>query len=327
MSTETSSDSKLTKDIIVVTGGLGFIGSNFIQYIWDKTDCSILNIDKLTYAANHSNLPDYIRDAPRYREWPKDIVFVDQADPTWKRVKVIFNFAAESHVDRSISGGNPFIRSNIAGTNNLLEIAKQHDIDFFQISTDEIYGSLGLREVPWDEHSPTAPNSVYSASKASAEHLVRAYHRTHDLRGWITRCCNNFGPNQHKEKLIPRTIDKVSKNEKMGIYGNGLQTREWIHVEDHCSAIWTVYTLGEPGTYNVGTGIEINNYNMYSLVCEALGKDHTEHVEWVPDRLGHDTRYAVDFTKLTNLGWTPKCNEDTFREIFQEYVINTSRNE
>lgn len=328
MSTDLLYDSKSDKSIIIVTGGHGFIGSNFINYIYDHTYCMIYNIDKDTYASNPNNIRSDIRMSNRYVHMYADICdLMDQSGSNWNSIwlqtKIIFNFAAESHVDNSIDGPEIFTKTNIIGTHTLLEIARRYNIDFFQISTDEVYGALNAYDDPWHEERAFKPNSVYSASKASAEHLVRSYGQTYGVNTYITRCCNNFGPNQHVEKLIPKAISLISKGQKMGLYGSGDNIREWIYVNDHCKAIWYIWKTQKPDVFNIGSGIDMTNKNILRTICDILGKSYDNHVETVADRPGHDFRYALDCSKLLKTGWSPECTPDTFNGIFREYVLNT----
>jgi dTDP-glucose 4,6-dehydratase len=302
---------------ILVTGGAGFIGSNFIRYILTAhPDWLITNLDKLTYAGNLENLAD-IEGRPGYT-----FVLGDIADRTQvgellgkQHFDAIINFAAESHVDRSILDASPFIDTNVRGTQVLLEAARAGGVSrFIQVSTDEVYGSLGPGDPPFTEESPLAPNSPYAASKAAADLLVRAYHRTYGLPAIITRCSNNYGPYQVPEKLIPLMITNALENKPLPVYGDGLNIRDWIHVEDHCRAIELVLLNGRPGeVYNIGAGCELTNLDVVRAILRALGRQESL-ITYVPDRPGHDRRYAIDASKIRSaLGWVPRYK-------FQEYL-------
>lgn len=297
---------------ILVTGGAGFIGSCFIRHMLNTyPDYKIVNLDALTYAGNLENLYD-VKDNPNYEFINGDICDKKLVPQLVSGVDAVINFAAESHVDRSITGPEIFIETNIKGTVNLLQAAKAFNIErFIQISTDEVYGSLGKTGY-FTEKTPLSPNSPYSASKASADMIVHAYYETYGLPTLITRCSNNYGPYQYPEKLIPFFISKLLKNEKVPVYGDGLNVRDWIYVYDHCSAIDTVLHKGKPGEiYNVGGHNEKTNIEITHLILEAMNKDES-YIEHVEDRLGHDKRYAICNDKITNeLGWKPSI---TFEE-------------
>lgn len=297
---------------ILVTGGAGFIGSCFIRHMLNTyPDYKIVNLDALTYAGNLENLYD-VKDNPNYEFINGDICDKKLVPQLVSGVDAVINFAAESHVDRSITGPEIFIETNIKGTVNLLQAAKAFNIErFIQISTDEVYGSLGKTGY-FTEKTPLSPNSPYSASKASADMIVHAYYETYGLPTLITRCSNNYGPYQYPEKLIPFFISKLLKNEKVSVYGDGLNVRDWIYVYDHCSAIDTVLHKGKPGEiYNVGGHNEKTNIEITHLILEAMNKDES-FIEHVEDRLGHDRRYAICNDKITNeLGWKPSI---TFEE-------------
>lgn len=297
---------------ILVTGGAGFIGSCFIRHMLNTyPDYKIVNLDALTYAGNLENLYD-VKDNQNYEFINGDICDKKLVPQLVSGVDAVINFAAESHVDRSITGPEIFIETNIKGTVNLLQAAKAFNIErFIQISTDEVYGSLGKTGY-FTEKTPLSPNSPYSASKASADMIVHAYYETYGLPTLITRCSNNYGPYQYPEKLIPFFISKLLKNEKVPVYGDGLNVRDWIYVYDHCSAIDTVLHKGKPGEiYNVGGHNEKTNIEITHLILEAMNKDES-YIEHVEDRLGHDKRYAICNDKITNeLGWKPSI---TFEE-------------
>ncbi|NVJ89807.1 MAG: dTDP-glucose 4,6-dehydratase [Flavobacteriaceae bacterium] len=330
---------------ILVTGGAGFIGSNFIAYYLAKNNnCTIVNLDKLTYAADIKNLREVDNNAS-YKFIHGDICDKQLLINIFKEYKFkgIIHFAAESHVDNSIENPSEFINTNIVGTHNLLEVAKLFWIDnpetsnkqnrFLHVSTDEVYGSL--KETGFfTENTPYAPNSPYSASKAASDFLVRSYHHTFRLNVVTTNCSNNFGPKQHDEKLIPTVIRKALNNEKIPIYGTGKNVRDWLYVEDHCKAIDLVYQNGKSGeTYIIGANNEYTNLKIADMVCEILDANLTKEesykkqISFVEDRLGHDFRYAIDATKIKNeLGWKPMQN---FKESLEKTVfwyLNKYRN-
>jgi dTDP-glucose 4,6-dehydratase len=295
---------------ILVTGGCGFIGSNFIRYFLKSYPNYILiNVDKLTYAGNLENLSD-LSQSPRYHFIRGDIADAFRMEELIsKGVDAIINFAAESHVDRSIEDPNAFIKTNVFGTFVLLEAVRKvfptRKVRFIHISTDEVYGSLGETGV-FTEGMPLAPNSPYSASKASADMLVRAYHQTYGLPTSVTRCSNNFGPYQFPEKLIPLLISNAIEDGELPIYGDGLHVRDWIYVEDHCRALDTVLHHGREGeVYNIGGRNELPNLYVAKTILDKLGKPHSL-IRFVTDRPGHDRRYAIDFSKIEGeLGWKP----------------------
>jgi dTDP-glucose 4,6-dehydratase len=295
---------------ILVTGGAGFIGSNFIHY-WLKThpEDSIINFDKLTYAGNLENLST-VADDPRYSFVKGDICDRAAVDKVMKQVQLVVNFAAESHVDRSIMDATPFVKTNVLGTQILLESAVAHGkIRFHHISTDEVFGALTLdSHEKFSETSLYNPRSPYSASKAGSDHLVRAYHHTHNLPVTITNCSNNFGPYQYPEKLIPLAITNIIQGKKVPIYGDGLYVRDWLYVEDHCRAIDVIVSKGAIGeTYCVGGMVEnMSNKDIIARICTKMNVDFNSCAEYVTDRPGHDRRYAVDWSKIEReLGWKP----------------------
>ncbi len=310
---------------ILVTGGAGFIGSNFVRYMLNKyKDYKIINLDLLTYAGNIKSLDD-VKDNPNYEFIKGDIADAKLVDGiVSKDVDVIINFAAESHVDRSITNPDIFIKTNVLGTQTLLEAAKKYKIEkFFQISTDEVYGSLGKTGY-FTETTPLSPNSPYSASKASADLLVMAYHHTFGLPVNITRCSNNYGPYQFPEKLIPLFITNALAGKQVPLYGDGMNIRDWLFVEDHCSAIDTVLHKGKNGeVYNVGGNNEKTNRYITDTILKYLGKD-SSLIKYVADRLGHDRRYAIDAAKIKNeLGWEPKYKfEQAIEKTIQWYLDN-----
>ncbi len=292
---------------VLVTGGAGFIGSNFLKYMVDKyPDYHFINLDALTYCGNLENLKD-IEDCNNYSFVKGDIRDEKLVDELVSKCNYIVNFAAESHVDRSIEDPEIFIKSNILGTQVLLEAAKKHSIKkYLQISTDEVYGSLP-KEGYFRETTPLQPNSPYSASKAGADLMVRAYHNTFDLPINITRCSNNYGPYQFPEKLIPLMISNALEEKELPVYGDGLNIRDWLHVYDHCTAIDLVLHKGKIGeVYNIGGNNEKTNIDIVKLILKELDKSESL-IKFVKDRLGHDRRYAIDSTKIQNeLGWKPK---------------------
>lgn len=294
---------------VLVTGGAGFIGSNFVELA--MTDdfpeiSSVIVLDKLTYAGKIANLRN-VEANSNFEFIRGDICDVELVNNLVSKVDAIINFAAESHVDRSIENSSEFIRTNILGTQVLLDAAKTHKLKkFLQISTDEVYGSIPKGS--WDESSPLLPNSPYSASKAAADLLARAYFVTHSLNVNITRCSNNYGPKQDPEKLIPSFILKLSQNQKIPIYGDGLNVRDWLHVDDHCMGIYLTLTKGAPGEiYNIGGGTELNNLELTRLLLNFFGKNES-FIEFVSDRLGHDLRYSVNYKKIQKLGYAPSVD-------------------
>ena len=320
---------------ILVTGGAGFIGSNFIQYILDKQQdlVLLLDLDLLTYAGNLENL-EPVKDDPRYRFVKGDIrdkTLVEKLFAEYDFDTVV-HFAAESHVDRSILEPEVFLTTNIIGTQTLLDAAKRHwnldpdnkhsrkyrpGVRYLQVSTDEVYGALGKTGM-FTETTPLAPNSPYSASKTGADLIVRAYHQTYGLPVNITRCSNNYGPYQFPEKLIPLMIHNARQDKPLPVYGDGMQIRDWLHVKDHCSAIATVLEKGKTGeVYNIGGNNEKANIQIVRLILETLNKPESL-ITYVQDRPGHDRRYAIDNTKITTeLGWAPAY---TFEEGIKETI-------
>jgi dTDP-glucose 4,6-dehydratase len=295
----------------LVTGGAGFIGSNFVKYILQNYDYNVINFDKLTYAGNLENLSDVEKD-PRYTFFKGDICEEKDVEKALKDYKIdtIVNFAAESHVDRSILGPKEFIVTNVLGTQVLLEAARKFGTEkYLQVSTDEVYGSLpeDKPELLFTEKTPITANSPYSASKASADLLVNAYFHTFKMPVLTTRCSNNYGPYQFPEKLIPLMIAKAVDGEKLPVYGDGKNVRDWLYVEDHCSAITEVLHRGKIGdVYNIGGNNEWYNIDIVKIILKLLGKGE-DHITYVKDRPGHDRRYAIDSGKIQKeLGWTPK---------------------
>ncbi|MGA1842895.1 MAG: dTDP-glucose 4,6-dehydratase [bacterium] len=324
---------------ILVTGGCGFIGSNFIRYLLKESDFSgcIINIDKLTYAGNPENLSDVETDySKRYIFIKGDICDQDVLNKVFAEndIDSICHFAAESHVDRSIVRPDAFIRTNILGTFNLLELARanlNHIHLFHHISTDEVFGSLPESGF-FTEETPYKPNSPYSASKASSDHLVRAYHKTYNLPITISNCSNNYGPYQFPEKLIPLMILNALEGKSLPVYGDGKNIRDWLYVRDHCIAIWTVMKKGRRGeTYNIGGNSEIENIEVVEIICDILdnttkkldrNRSRRELITFVKDRPGHDRRYAIDFNKLKKeLGWRPLESLETGLEKTVEWYL------
>ncbi|MDN3954875.1 dTDP-glucose 4,6-dehydratase [Sporolactobacillus laevolacticus] len=311
---------------VLVTGGAGFIGSNFIHHmIKAHPTYKIINLDLLTYAGNLENLED-IKGHQNYHFVHGDICnhelleeIIDQFD-----IDTIVNFAAESHVDRSITQPGIFIKTNVLGTQTLLDAAKNKQVKkYLQISTDEVYGSLGPNGY-FTEKTPLAPNSPYSASKASADMLVRAYFETYGMNVTITRCSNNYGPYHFPEKLIPLIITNALEDRELPVYGDGKNIRDWLYVEDHCAAIDLVLHQGKPGeVYNVGGHNEKRNIDLVELILDKLNKPHSL-IKHVSDRLGHDQRYAIDASKIkTELGWQPKYTFETgVNETIQWYLTH-----
>ncbi|MGI8385412.1 dTDP-glucose 4,6-dehydratase [Robertmurraya sp. P23] len=311
---------------LLVTGGAGFIGSNFVRYMVNKyPEYTIVNLDLLTYAGNLENLKD-IESAPNYKFVRGDIADRDFVDGLFKEEKFdyVLNFAAESHVDRSITDPGIFVQTNIQGTLALLDAAKTYKVTkYLQVSTDEVYGTLGETGY-FTEETPLAANSPYSASKAGADLLVRAYNETFGLPVNITRCSNNYGPFHFPEKLIPLMIINALNDKELPIYGDGLNIRDWLHVEDHCQAIDLVLHKGRDGeVYNVGGNNERTNIEIVKTILKHLGKPESL-MKFVKDRPGHDRRYAIDATKLrTELGWSPKYNFDTgIEQTIKWYLEN-----
>ena len=313
---------------IIITGGAGFIGSNFIIYILKNYNYKIFNFDKLTYAGNLENLIE-IENHPNYKFIKGDICDVEFVEATIKKFNIdtIINFAAESHVDRSILGAREFIVTNVLGTQVLLDAVKKFGLEkYLQVSTDEVYGSLpeDRKDLKFTEKTPVTTNSPYSASKAAADLLCNAYFHTHKLPVLTTRCSNNYGPYQFPEKLIPLMIAKALDGQKLPVYGDGKNVRDWLFVEDHCSAICEVLHKGKFGeVYNIGGNNEWYNIDIVKLILKTLSKTK-EQIMYVKDRPGHDRRYAIDSTKImTELGWKPKYQfDDGIKLTIDWYVRN-----
>jgi dTDP-glucose 4,6-dehydratase len=309
---------------ILVTGGAGFIGSNFVkrQISLNSMNVSkIVVLDKLTYAGNLGNFNR--NELEQFEFIHGDIRDGSLIEESLTDVDVLVNFAAESHVDRSISGASEFVSTNTLGTQVLLEKSLKAGVGkYVQISTDEVYGSI--EEGSWDEEYPLLPNSPYSASKASADLFVRAYHRTFGMDTNVTRCSNNYGPYQYPEKIIPLFATNLIQNKKVPIYGTGMNVRDWLHVTDHCRGIEAVINGGRPGEiYNIGGGTELNNLQLAEIILANFGCDESE-IDFVPDRLGHDTRYSVNINKITTeLGYRPSIDfGDGLEETIEFYRNN-----
>ncbi len=329
--------------MIIVTGGAGFIGSNFILSWLERFDEKIMNIDNLSYAADLNNLKD-IENNSNYSFKKLNIQNQDEITTLILETKprAILNFAAESHVDRSIEDPENFINSNIIGTYSLLGASLQYwnslgerekeNFRFFHISTDEVFGSLNINDKKSTEQSPYKPNSPYSASKAASDHLVRAWHHTFELPTLISNCTNNYGPHQHHEKLIPLIITNALENKNLPIYGDGKNIRDWLYVKDHCEAIIKILANGKPGeTYNIGGSCEKNNLEVVSEICKILdsikpkqdGSSYEEQIEFVKDRPGHDFRYSLDTSKIEkDFNWKPKESFTSGLEKTIQWYLN-----
>ena len=292
---------------IIVTGGAGFIGSNFVHWVVDhQPDVHVTVLDALTYAGNRENLSGIPDDRMTFVHG--DICDAELVDDLAANADAIVHFAAESHNDNSIADPTPFLRTNVEGTFTLLQAARKHDVRFHHISTDEVYGDLALDDpARFTEETPYKPSSPYSSTKASSDMLVRAWVRTYGVRATISNCSNNYGPRQHIEKFIPRQITNILCGIRPKLYGDGLNVRDWIHTEDHSSAVWEILTKGELGeTYLIGADGEKNNIDVLRAILREMGKD-ADDFDWVKDRPGHDRRYAIDSSKLRReLGWQPK---------------------
>lgn len=298
---------------LLVTGGAGFIGSNFIQY-WIKThpSDSIVNLDKLTYAGNLENLAS-VENNPNYNFVKGDIADPEVVNPLVYEADIVVHFAAESHVDRSIIEPSVFVTTNVIGTQVLLQACVEYQKRFHHVSTDEVFGSLSLDgDEKFTENTPYNPRSPYSASKAASDHLVRAYHETYDLPVTISNCTNNYGPWHFPEKMIPLFITRLLAGKKVPVYGKGINVRDWLYVEDHCIAIDKIITDGKIGeTYCIGGNEERANIDVVKVLLKSLDRDES-YIEYVKDRPGHDLRYAMDYSKIKNeLGWEPSV---TFEE-------------
>ena len=313
---------------LLVTGGAGFIGSNFVRRIYDQTlegISSVIVLDKMTYAGVQENL-DGVIGHRNYSLVVGDICDGNLVSSLLSEVDAVINFAAESHVDRSIGSAAEFVETNVGGVQVLLDAIKAsgRKIRFVQVSTDEVYGSI--ESGSWTEEWPLQPNSPYSASKAGGELLARAYYKTHGLDVVITRCSNNYGTHHFPEKLIPLFVTNLLEGKKVPVYGNGKNVRDWLHVDDHCRGIHKVLMNGRAGeVYYIGGGRELNNLEITHLILEAMGKDESS-IEYVEDRKGHDLRYSVDWTKINReLGYEPEVKfEDGLRDTIQWYRDNES---
>ena len=308
---------------LLVTGGAGFIGSCFVRHILKKhPDYKIINLDALTYCGNLDNLND-LKDNPNHTFVHGNICDRALAEELISEVDCVVNFAAESHVDNSIKHPEIFVETNVQGTLNLLQVSKELGVDrFLQVSTDEVYGTLGKTGYFY-ETTPLAPNSPYSASKASADMLVRAYFETYKMPVLNTRCSNNYGPYQYPEKLIPFFISQLLKGEKVPVYGDGLNVRDWLYVYDHCEAIDVVLHSGRVGeVYNIGGHNEKTNLEITHLILDAMGRDESS-IKYVEDRLGHDRRYAISNDKITTeLGWAPSITFEEGIKLTIDWYLN-----
>ena len=327
---------------IMITGGSGFIGSNFIHFLFEKTGFKgvVVNVDKLTYAGNPENLASVEKEygENRYFFEKYDILDYENIKQVWEKYNIdtIIHFAAESHVDRSIYGPGDFIQTNIIGTFNLLEIARElwkgkDDVLFHHISTDEVFGSLGEKGYFFEDTS-YKPNSPYSASKASSDHIVRAYNKTYELPITISNCSNNYGPFQFPEKMISLMILNAMEEKPLPVYGDGSNVRDWLYVEDHCKAVWLILNKGKTGqTYNIGGENEWKNIDVVNFLCEKMAmiikkpeEEYKELIEFVKDRPGHDRRYAINCDKIKKeLGWAPGHDfENGLEETIKWYINN-----
>ncbi|MEW6719704.1 MAG: dTDP-glucose 4,6-dehydratase [Thermodesulfobacteriota bacterium] len=313
---------------VLITGAAGFIGSNFVRYaLRARSDWQVVIVDKLTYAGNLANLADVAGD-PRYRFLRADICDAEDVGRIFseERPDAVINFAAETHVDRSIDDPSLFLRTNILGTQALMDAARKSGVGrYLQISTDEVYGSLGPKG-KFSEDSPLRPNSPYAASKTAADLLVRAYFKTYGFPALVTRCSNNYGPYQFPEKIIPFFVTLLHEGKQVPVYGDGMNVRDWIHVDDHSRAVEAVLLRGRPGeVYNVGGGNERTNIEITKLLLEAMGKD-ASFMKFVPDRPGHDRRYAIDDTKIrTELGVVPQVSfKEGLEATVRWYLDNES---
>lgn len=314
---------------ILVTGAAGFIGSNFVRLLLQRgEDVKLVALDKLTYAGNLANLSDLLEKHPKQLAFVKaDICDAGATTRVWDehRVREVVHFAAETHVDRSVMSSGPFIQANVVGTQVLLDLAKSKGVDrFVHISTDEVYGTLpeDKPELKFREDTPMAPNSPYSASKAGSDCLVRSYFHTHHMPVLITHCSNNYGPYQFPEKALPLFITNLMEGRKIPLYGDGMNVRDWLYVEDHCDAVWTVLNKGKPGeVYNIGGNNEMTNRRIVEILLREMGRTWDDGVEFVKDRPGHDRRYAIDAGKIQReLGWSPRhCFEEAIKTTIRWY--------
>ena len=298
---------------MLITGGAGFIGANFLKYIRKKRSGAKLMVvmDSLTYAADYENIRDDVYEHPKIKFANVDIRDARYVDATFEKYGIthVIHFAAESHVDNSITGPKTFVETNVLGTLNLLEAARKYKVEkFHHISTDEVYGHLEKGDKKFTEDTPYNPRNPYSASKASSDHLVRSYHHTYEMPVTISNCSNNYGPYQNEEKFVPKIINSILNRKKIPVYGKVLNVRDWIHVEDHCDALLTILKKGKIGeTYNIGANCEKKNLQVVYAICDLLKVEPDDCVDFVCDRLGHDFRYAIDTTKIKKeLKWKPK---------------------
>ena len=311
---------------MLVTGGAGFIGSNFIRYILQKyPHYEVVNYDKLTYAGNLENLKDF-EDHPNYKFVKGDILNSELVEHVAADIDIIVHFAAESHVDRSVLDPFSFVRTNVLGTHSLLEVAKKLKKRFHHVSTDEVFGSLAIdeKDKAFHEESPYDPRSPYSSSKAASDHLVRAYHHTYDLPVTISNCSNNYGPYQFPEKVIPLFVSNLIEGKKVPLYGDGKNIRDWVHVDDHNSAVDAIIHKGRIGqTYAIGGDSEKSNFELTMIILDQMGVGE-EMIEYVKDRPGHDRRYAIRSHKIqAELGWKPMITFDEgIRRTIQWYAQN-----
>jgi dTDP-glucose 4,6-dehydratase len=305
---------------VLVTGGAGFIGSNFVRYLLESTEYFVLNLDALTYAGTTANL-EGVLDDPRHEFVEGDIRNERLVDELVDEhaIDAIVNFAAESHVDRAIDDAHPFVSTNVGGTRTLLDVARDRDVEqFLQISTDEVYGQI--LEGKFSENDPLDPRNPYAATKAAADHLVQSYYVTHDVPALVTRAVNNYGPRQHPEKLIPKFVTRAARGESLPLHGDGSPVREWLYVRDHCRAIHHLLEDGEPGeVYNVGSGVELTNLEVTHRILSTVDAS-TDLIEFVADRPGQDQRYALEDEKMRALGWEPEWSfEEGLRRTIEYY--------
>jgi dTDP-glucose 4,6-dehydratase len=305
---------------VLVTGGAGFIGSNFVRYLLERTTDDVVTLDALTYAGSSDNL-DGVLDHPQHKFVEGDIRNRELVDRLVAGADAVVNFAAETHVDRSIRSAEPFVSTNVQGTQTLLDAVAEADIDrFVQVSTDEVYGQV--ESGTFGEDDRLNPRNPYAATKAGADLLVRSYHTTHDVPVLVTRSSNNYGPYQHPEKLIPKFIHRARNGESLPVYGDGSNVREWIYVTDNCRAIDTVLRDGEVGEiYNIGSDIELQNIEVTRRILDALDASD-DLVEFVEDRAGHDQRYALDTAKIRSLGWEPQVSFDEGLERTIDHYVD-----
>jgi len=305
---------------ILITGGAGFIGSNFVHHMLKAhKDYELVVLDKLTYAGRKENLADVLSDITFIKG---DICNANDVEKSVKGCDTIINFAAETHVDRSITNPGEFIKTDVFGTHTLLEAARKHNISkYVQISTDEVYGSI--QNGSFTEESPIAPNSPYSASKAGGDMLVRSYYKTYGVPAIITRSSNNYGPYQYPEKIIPLFITNLMRGKKVPVYGDGMNVRDWLYVKDNCKGIDVVLRKGKIGeVYNIGGGYEVTNIELTKKIIKYMGKDNAS-IEYVKDRAGHDRRYSLNSEKTKKLGWKPEADFDkTLKETIEWYKEN-----